>query len=273
MKNKMLDFILSAVLLTCLLSGCSILSQKIEQYSSDKKECSLNSENVTQFTYKEKSYTILEDTVTKDGLGSWVGYIRKLAVIDANGKILLQQDTDKTTFKTVADIADKEPNAFAVIPFLNVYESKDSNENGLIVDANGSYHKAILSDFVTDADNVFDYSKQHSATSTGEFSVNPQNCTQLISADKVYQITDKTVPDKQIGEYLDVIAESIVFDKDTKLEISKKDLGKIDWDGNGASMQKRESWSYGEVCSIKNADVSNSVAVEINSEYRIATCR
>ena len=273
MKNRTLIFILSAVLLSGLLSGCSLVSQKIEQYSSDKEECSLNSDNVTQFTYKENSYTILDDTVSKEDLGNWVGYIRKLAVIDAKGKILVQQDTEKTTIRTLADIADKEPNAFTVIPFLNVYESKDSTEKGLIVDANGGYHKAILSDSITDSDNVFDYSKQQSTTSSEGFSVNPQNCTQLISADKVYQITDKTVPDEQIGEYLDVIAQSFVFDKETKLEIPKEDLLKMDWDGNSSSKQQRDSWAYGQVRAIQNTDISNSVAVEINSEYRIATCQ
>lgn len=273
MKNKTLTFILSAVLLTGLLSGCSVLSQKIEQYSSDKEECSLNTDNVTQFTYKEKTYTILEDTVSEEELGSWVGYIRKLAVLDADGKILLQQDTEKVTIKSLADIADTQPDAAYMIPFLNVYACKDQTVQELLVDANGEYHKAIPSDSVTDSDDVFDYSKQQSATSDGEFSVNPQDCTQLIRADKVYQITDKTVSDEQIGEYLDVIAQSIVFDKDTKLEIPQKDLNAIDWDGKGSSKQQRESWAYGEVHAIQNTDASNSVAVEINSEYRIATCQ
>ncbi|OCN02663.1 hypothetical protein A7X67_18970 [Clostridium sp. W14A] len=61
------------------------MSQKIELYSSGKEECSLNPDNATQFTYKEKYYTILEDTGSKENLGRWVGCIRKLAVLDADG--------------------------------------------------------------------------------------------------------------------------------------------------------------------------------------------
>lgn len=274
MTKRAYAFIMLAVLVTSLfMTGCSVVENKIKDYSSDKEECSLNSDNVTQFTYKEKNYTILEDTVSKEDLGSWVGYIRKLAVLDADGKILLQQDAVKTTLRTLADIADTQPDAAYLIPFLNVYACQDETAQELIVDANGEYHKAILSDSVTDADNVFDYSKQQSVTSDGEFSVNPQDCTQLVRADQVYQITDKTVPDDQLGEYLDVIAKSIVFDKETKLEIPKEDLLKMDWDGKGSSKQQRESWAYGEVRSIKNTDASNSVAVEINSKYRIAACR
>ncbi|HOO50734.1 MAG TPA: NisI/SpaI family lantibiotic immunity lipoprotein [Alphaproteobacteria bacterium] len=273
MKNKTLAYILSAVLLTGLLSACSVLSIETGQCSSDKEECSLNTDNVTQFTYKEKNYTILEDTVSEEDLGSWVGYIRKLAVLDLDGKILLQQDTEKTTIKSLADIADTQPDAAYIIPFLNVYACKDETLQELLVDANGGYHKAILSDSVTASDDIFHYDRQQTVPSDGDFSVNPQDCTQLIRGDQVYQITDETVPDEQVGEYLAIIAKSIVFDKDTKLEISEKDLETVDWDGNGLSTQKRENWFYGEVHTIQNTDASDSVAVEINSEYRIATCR
>lgn len=273
MKKRTIIFILFSVLVSGLLLGCSVLSQKIEQYSTNKEKCYINSNNVTQFTYKGKSYTVLEDTVIKENLGSLLGYIRKLVVIDANGKVLIQQDTEKATFKTVSDIANKEQNAFAVIPFLNVYESKDSIEKDLILDVNGKYHKAVYTEAVKNSDKIFHYKQKQSVISDGHFMVNPKNCTQLISMYKVYQITDKTVPDKEIGKYIDIIAKSIVFDKETKLEIPQKDLGQINWSGKEANKQKRENWSYGEVHVIQNVDVSNSVAVEINSKYRIAICQ
>ncbi|MEA4919959.1 MAG: NisI/SpaI family lantibiotic immunity lipoprotein [Clostridiaceae bacterium] len=272
MKNKTLAFILSAALLAGLLSGCSALSQRIEHYSSGKEECSLNTDNVTQFTYQEKNYTILENTASKENLGNWVGYIRKLAILDADGKILLQQDTEKTTIRSLADLADM-PAAAYIVPFLNVYACQDETAQKLLVDANGEYHKAIPSDSVTDSDDVFHYDRQQTVASDGDFSVNPQDCTQLIRADQVYQITDKIVSDGEVGEYLAIIAKTIVFDKDTKLEIPKKDLDTIDWDGTGLNKQKRENWFYGEVHTIQNTDESDSVAVEINSEYRIATSR
>ena len=56
------------------LAGCS-LQDKIEEYSSSKEQCYLNIENVTQFSYKGNSYTVLEDTVSNGGLGEWVGYL------------------------------------------------------------------------------------------------------------------------------------------------------------------------------------------------------
>ena len=67
------------------------------------------------------------------------------------------------------------------------------------------------------------------ATAEGEFTINTQNYTQLLCGDKVYQITDETVPYENIGEYIDIIAESYTFDNDTKLQISKEELYHIDW--------------------------------------------
>lgn len=218
-------------------------------------------------------YSILDDTLSNSELGEWVGYIRKLAVIDSNGKILLQQDTEKATFKTLADIADSKPDAAYIIPFLNVYTVKDGNTQELIVDVNGGYHKAILNSFVTDKDTIFRYNQKTEATAEGEFTINTQNCTQLLCGDKVYQITDETVPYENIGEYIDIIAESYTFDNDTKLQIPKEELYHIDWSGKEKSSQKREQWTIGGIYEILDKDRTDSVAVEVNSEYRVAKCQ
>ncbi len=81
--------LLAAFVVCFSMTGCS-LQDKIEEYSKDKEQCNLNTGNVTQFSYKGVSYTILEDTVTNDGLGEWVGYIRRLTAVDEAGKVLLQ---------------------------------------------------------------------------------------------------------------------------------------------------------------------------------------
>ena len=180
MIKKMILLVVAILLMGASMTGCSVLEKGIDEYSKDKEECVLNTDNVTQFTYKGDSFTILDDTLSNSELGEWVGYIRKLAVIDSNGKILLQQDTEKATFKTLADIAGSEPDAAYIIPFLNVYTVKDGNTQELIVDANGGYHKAILNSFVTDKDTIFRYNQKTEATAEGEFTINTQNCTQLL---------------------------------------------------------------------------------------------
>lgn len=276
MIKKMILLVVAILLMGASMTGCSVLEKGIDEYSKDKEECVLNTDNVTQFTYKGDSFTILDDTLSNSELGEWVGYIRKLAVIDSNGKILLQQDTEKATFKTLADIADSEPDAAYIIPFLNVYTVKDGNTQELIVDANGGYHKAILNSSVTDKDTIFRYNQKVEAAE-GDFTINTQNCTQLLCGDKVYQITDETVPDENIGEYIgeyiDIIAESYTFDSETKLQIPKEELYHIDWSGKEKSSQKREQWTIGGIYEILDKDRTDSVAVEVNSEYRVAKCQ
>ncbi len=119
-KNRKMFIVLLFAFVVCFsLVGCS-LQDKIEEYSSDKEQCYLNTENVTQFSYKGNDYTILEDTVSNGGLGEWIGYIRQLAAVDETGKVLLQENIEAATFRMLADLADKAPEAAYTIPFLNV---------------------------------------------------------------------------------------------------------------------------------------------------------
>ena len=86
----------------------------------------------------------MADTVSNGGLGEWIGYIRQLAAIDETGKILLQENVETVTFQSLADLAEKAPEAAYIIPFLNVYAAPNADDY-LIVDVNGGYHKAVIS--------------------------------------------------------------------------------------------------------------------------------
>ena len=147
-NRKMVIVFLFAFVLCFSLAGCT-LQDRIEEYSSGKEQCYLNTENVTRFSYKGNNYTILADTVSNGGLGEWIGYIRQLAAIDENGKILLQENVESATFQSLADLAEKAPEAAYIIPFLNVYAAPNADDY-LIVDVNGGYHKAVISENVKD---------------------------------------------------------------------------------------------------------------------------
>ena len=147
-NRKMVIVFLFAFVLCFSLVGCT-LQDRIEEYSSGKEQCYLNTENVTRFSYKGNDYTILADTVSNGGLGEWIGYIRQLAAIDENGKILLQENVEPATFQSLADLAEKAPEAAYIIPFLNVYAAPNADDY-LIVDVNGGYHKAVISENVKD---------------------------------------------------------------------------------------------------------------------------
>ena len=228
-KNRKMVIVLLFAFVVCFsLAGCT-LQDRIEEYSSDKEQCYLNTENVTRFSYKGNDYTILADTVSNGGLGEWIGYIRKLAAIGENGKIFLQENVE---------------------------------------DVNGGYHKAVISENVKDSDTVFDFKKIEESIND-RFEVNPENATQLLWGGTVYQVTSDMVSDDELGSYIDILAESVTFDTETKIPLSKEDLSKIDWYGENAG-QGRESWFYTDVYEIYGTDKAEAVAVEVNNNYYIA---
>ena len=58
MNKKRSMLVLFTFIICVAFTGCS-LQDKIKEYSSDKEHCYLNTENVTQFSYKGNDYTIL----------------------------------------------------------------------------------------------------------------------------------------------------------------------------------------------------------------------
>ena len=251
-------------LLCCLLAGCAPLEQRIQEFSGDKVPCFLNSENVTQFTYMEQNYTILNDTVSNEDLGDWIGYIRQLAAVDEDGRVLLQENILETSFQALADLTDKAPDAAYIIPFLNVYASPDSR-SCLIVDVNGGYYKAIPSESVTEETPVFDFRK---SGNPGEFSVHPQNATQLVCNGVTYQVLPETIDSGRLGTFLAVLAQNVTFDNETKIPLTKEDLRRIDW--SGENKQQRITWFYSDVYEISGTDPKDAVAVMVNNQYHLA---
>ena len=218
MSKKMM-ILLFAVIICLSLAGCS-LQDKIGDYS--REQCYLNKENVTQFSYKGNDYTILADTVSNSGLGEWIGYIQQLAAVDESGKILLQENLKTATFQTLADLADlvdKAPNDAYIIPFLNVYAAPNADDY-LIVDINGGYHKAVIDENIKGTDTVFDF-KDIEQSMSGKFEINPQNATQLLCDGTVYQVTSDTVSNNELGSYIGILAENVIFNAETKIPLSK----------------------------------------------------
>lgn len=269
MKCRRVRLLLLAAMVCFSFSGCS-LQEKINDYASDKEECYLNEENVTQFSYKENNYTILEDTVSNDELGEWIGYIRQLTAVDEEGKLLLQENIEPAAFLNLADLGDKAPDAAYIIPFLNVYAAPNA-DNYLIVEVNGEYHKAVSNANVKGTDSVFDFKNTEEAMS-GKFKINPQNATQLLCNSTVYQVTSETVSNSELGNYIDILAETIIFDAETKIPLSKEELRKLDWQGESAK-QQREQWIYKDIYEIQGTDKTEAVAVQINDHYYMAEKR
>lgn len=59
MIKKMILLVVAILLMGASMTGCSVLEKGIDEYSKDKEECVLNTDNVTQFTYKETASPFL----------------------------------------------------------------------------------------------------------------------------------------------------------------------------------------------------------------------
>ena len=202
-----------------------------------------------------------------ENLGEWIGYIRQLVAVDNTGAIIVQENIEDATFHALSDLAEKAPDAKYIIPFLNVY-ADPNNASNLIVDVNGEYHKATLSNQLTGAETIFDF-RIAAEKASSDFELNPTNATQIISDNKVYQVTTETVSKEQLGNYMDILAEKVIFDADTKLPLTKMEMNQIDWTGS-SSEQTRESWFYVDVYEISDTDPADAVAVKVNNQYHIA---
>lgn len=262
-KNCKIFFVLICV--CTVLSGCTLTRNMIDEYYSDKEQCFLNEEDITLFNYKDEEYTILNDTVANNDLGGWVGYVRQFVVVNEEGKILLQENIENISFKNLSNLANTVPEAKYIIPFLNIYSPK-KDSNHLIIEVNGSYHKAIPSEQVTDQDLKLDF-RSDKGNDDNNYQINPQNATQLISNNKIYQVTTETITREKLGGYLDVLAKPVVFDEDNKHPLTQEELNKISWSGE---VSHRIQWFYSEIYEISGVNIDDAIAVKINNQYYIA---
>lgn len=111
-------------------------------------------------------------------------------------------------------------------------------------------------------DKIGDYSRE-------QCYLNKENAMQLLCDGTVYQVTSDTVSNNELGSYIGILAENVIFNAETKIPLSKEELRKIDWYGENAG-QHREQWIYKDIYEIHGTEKTEAVAVQINDRYYIA---
>lgn len=265
MMKKCFILAFITVLICSIFAGCSLTKGK--DNLKNVKECELDSGDVTKFTYDKKVYRILNENVSDDKIGSIVGSIKKVAILNKNGEIIGQVDIG---FKELSKVKEKYEDAAGIVNFLNVYKSADS-DSYLIVDADGNYKKAVLADTVKDEKQYFNYKECiKSSEDTGDFTVSSENAAKILSGSITYDVTDEIISKDKLDTYLSCISKDITFDKDTKKPLSTKELSKVDVSGKNESSQNRDEWFYTDVYSIQGVDENSAVAVKINEKFHVA---
>lgn len=220
-------------LTSLLLFGCSAE----EDFYIGKEECELKVSDKVTIVYKDNEYVVLSEKVPKENVGTWVGYINKNVSGAMFSTVYLDKEGDEMINVAIDDC------------FYRAVE-----EDGLETE-----QKLLqLSDFEGDETGIIKF-----------LSVNPDDATQLIGNDKIYQVTDEVVLREEVEGYQTSISAYVIFDTNTKKIIEKAEYTKIDWTGEEFKNENRTVWVYKDVFRIKNSDWEK-IAVNVNGEYHVA---
>lgn len=224
-----------AAVMSIFCTGCSADNLLYK----GKEKCSVSiSDNIT-ITYDKKEYVILTQEVPKDTVGAWVGYVNE----NISGAM-----------------------------FSTVYS--DKSEDWIYVAVDNGFYKAVEAEKLEESqvpmrlDNSEVFGKEEFLC-FDRIEVNPENGTQLLCGDKVYQVTDEQLSRDRVGGYLASISAYVVFDTDTKKVISQEEYAEIDWDGTKSEGENRTVRVYTDVCRIKDSE-QDSIAVRVNGTYYVA---
>lgn len=257
--KKLVSMVLVAALAVGL-AGCSLLDDEIARRKSEREECKLSTSDAAVFTYGGTEYLILQQTADQSAATAWVGYIQKFAVVDENRAVLeLREPGIASATKSLPD------GATSVVQFFNVYQN--GQQDGLLVDVNGAFHETVPKAQAGDAAVIVFEPMVQGDSGSDTVSIRNEDCTQLNFAGGIYQITETPVAQEQLGTYITVIAESRVFDTETKRAIPQKDLTKVEVVPGALSQQQRVSWVYSNVYEIVGEETQDAIAVEINDQY------
>ena len=228
-----------ALLGVLLFAGCQTKENQLLSIQEKGEACEVDVGEEIKICYSGEWYTVLSESVSQEDVGSLVGYVRKLFDV-GNGR---------------------------TISILNIYTTAE--EGVLLADIDGVFRKAVRTP--EEVDGILQVADLRGGTEEEEtFVVNLENATQILGSHGIYQITEETVSGDLLGNYLACIGTQVTFDMQTGKAIPKETLKKIDWTGDGEAKQKRADWTYTNVYEIQGEDTASKIAVEINSEYRMA---
>lgn len=269
LAEKGLFIMISVLLISLFCSGCTFRREFLE--NRGKEECFLDEEDATGFIYQGQRYTILNEEVDNSDLGEWIGYIQKYVALDHNYKIIKMQDVSTNVVKDLQDLADDSKQVSYYVPFMNIYRQKDAGAlSSLIIDVNNAFHRAILAENIKDSNTVIIYSNNSDTNGEVLLSdkpvINKKDFRQLKWKNRTYELTEQTVPNELLGDYIGELSENVVFDMETGKEIPEDDLSGVEIFPGYISNQKRAYRIYGSVYSVNGSDEKN-LAVEVNYKY------
>lgn len=236
------------------LAGCSGARPRASRVSRGPEACRIHREDVRLFDYMGDEYAILEDTVEREALNTWVGTIRKWAMVLEDGRLI-----DFASFSR-----DSDSMSGIAYSFGNVYSLFESGE--LAVDVDGRFHRAVKSADVSREDQLL-HLKRRTTEAEGAYCLDTRDPTMIKAGGNTYRITQEVLPEAERGGYLGAVADSVTFESESRRVLPREDLAAVDWHASGCSCADRTHWTLGKVYEVADSSVESAIAVEINHVY------
>lgn len=104
------------------------------------------------------------------------------------------------------------------------------------------------------------------------YTLNETNFREISIDNKTYNINEECVTQDKLGTPIGKISKEITIDENNNI-LNKDELMKIYVIPNEKSEKKRIHLSFGWIYSIDGANPNESIAINVNNEYKLATIK
>jgi hypothetical protein len=105
-----------------------------------------------------------------------------------------------------------------------------------------------------------------------EYALNETNFKEVTFDNKTYIIQESSVSQNDLDKPIGKVSKQVTIDENNKI-LSKDELKKIYILPNDKTQEKRIYLNFGWIYSVKNIDQNDTIAVNINNEYKLASLK
>lgn len=105
-----------------------------------------------------------------------------------------------------------------------------------------------------------------------EYTLDETNFKEVSFNDKTYVIQQASIPQDDLDKPIGKVSKQVTIDENNKI-LNKDELKKIYILPNDKTQEKRIYLSFGWVYSVKDTNQNESIAVNVNSEYKLANLK
>lgn len=142
------------MLCSCFVfTGCSVLEKLQENRRADKSKGEILESNARQFTFENRTYIILNETVRREDISIWIGVTSNLSFLSKEYEIL--KTSSIVSYKDYLNEIKKgiPEETYYIVRFGNIFKLKDKR---IVIDVDGEFHVAKPSESLSGEDKMIE---------------------------------------------------------------------------------------------------------------------